>query len=399
MAKGEGRLGAQQASGKTMTHRAYPSRGRGFGGSGLSIPDGASRFASVHSSSPPLASPANPPRCLIVDDDQQVRHALARVIEGHGLQCLEAASATEALSLLEISGPVPLVVSDIHMPGMDGIALLGELRQRYPDTAVIMLTAVSDVQTAVRCLQLGAMDYIGKPVIIDEVRARVSQVLEKRDLVLQNRFYQRHLEERVRQQSRRIKELFLEGVQALVQALEAKDAYTRGHSRRVSHYAVKTAVQLGVTGDMLEDIRVGGELHDIGKIDTPEAILTKPGPLTDEEYERMIRHTVLGERILASLLRESPVVLRITRSHHERLDGCGFPDRLKGTAIPFEARLIAVVDAFDAMTTNRAYRAALTPAEACGELRACAGSHFDPDVVEAFLHTFGDDLVALPISV
>ncbi len=338
-------------------------------------------------------------RCLVVDDDEKVRRALVRVIEGQGLQCLEASSGSEALAVLERAGAVPLVVSDIHMPGMDGITLLRELRQRYPDTAVMMLTAVSDVQTAVTCLQLGAMDYIGKPVIIDEVRARVSQVLEKRDLILQNRFYQKHLEERVRQQARRIKEVFLEGVQALVQALEAKDPYTRGHSRRVSQYAVRTAVQLGLTGDLLEDIRIGGDLHDIGKIDTPESILNKPGPLTDVEYERVTRHTVLGERILSSFLRESPVVLRITRSHHERLDGRGFPDRLKGTAIPFEARLVSVVDAFDAMTTNRAYREAYTPADACKELQVCAGTHFDPDVVEAFLKAFGTNLDALPISV
>jgi putative nucleotidyltransferase with HDIG domain len=260
-----------------------------------------------------------------------------------------------------------------------------------------MLTAVADFRGAVECLQMGAMDYIAKPVVIDEVRARVSQALEKRNLILQNRFYQQHLEARVRQQAERLKNMFLEGVQTLAHALEAKDAYTRGHSMRVARYAVKTAVQLGFSGDGLEHIRLGGELHDIGKIDTPESILNKPGPLTAAEFERVIQHTVLGERILAPFLRESPTVLTIVRSHHERIDGTGFPDGVGGEDIPVEARIVAVVDAFDAMTTNRAYRASRSPAEAFEELRACAGTHFDAGVVEAFTAAFSDPS-ALPIS-
>ncbi|MGE0355069.1 MAG: HD-GYP domain-containing protein [Gemmatimonadales bacterium] len=342
--------------------------------------------------------PASSARCLIVDDDPQVRHALVRVVTGQGLACFEAGNGREALELLDRIGEVPLVISDLHMPELDGMGLLRELRQRHPDTAVIVLTAVAEVQTAVTCLHLGALDYMAKPVIIDEVRARVQRALERRDLTLQNRFYQKHLEQRVRQQSQRIKELFLEGVQTLAHALEAKDPYTRGHSKRVSLYAVKTAVVLGYAGDSLEDIRIGGELHDIGKIDTPEAILNKPGPLTSQEFERVTQHTILGERILAPLLRENPVALRIVRSHHERLNGSGFPDRLKGDQIPFESRIVSVADAFDAMTTNRAYRSSRTPTEAYEELRRCTGSQFDPAIVEAFLQAFGDPTL-LPIQV
>ena len=333
-----------------------------------------------------------------MDDDAQVRHSLARVIEAHGLAAIEASSGAEALAILERDGEVPVVISDIYMPEMDGVTFLREALQRYPDMAVVMLTGVAEVATAVECLKLGALDYISKPVLIEEVRARVDKALEKRGLVLQNRFYQKHLESRVRELDRRNKQSLINGVQMLVHALEAKDAYTSGHSTRVSRYAVKTAVQLGYTGDRLEQIRLGGELHDIGKIGTREDILNKPGPLNPAEFQHIKGHTALGERILAPFLAESLSVLRIVRSHHERLDGGGFPDGLAGDAIPQEARIVAVVDAFDAMTTNRAYRPPRTPAEAVEELRRCSGMHFDPEVVEAFQAAF-PDVAALPLHV
>src|SRR5688572_7284491 len=257
------------------------------------------------------------------------------------------------------------------MPEMDGVTFLREALRLFPDMAIIMLTGVAEVTTAVECLKLGALDYISKPVMVEEVRARVDKALEKRQLVLQNRFYQQNLEGRVRELDRKNRQSLINGVQTLVHALEAKDAYTSGHSSRVSRYAVKTAVQLGFTGDRLERIRLGGELHDIGKIGTREDILNKPGPLTPEEFEHVKTHTTLGERILAPFLVESPTVLQIVRSHHERIDGTGFPDALRGDRIPFEARIVAVVDAFDAMTTNRAYRPSRTPADAFEELRCC----------------------------
>ncbi|HEX5387734.1 MAG TPA: HD domain-containing phosphohydrolase [Gemmatimonadales bacterium] len=327
--------------------------------------------------------------CLVVDDDAQVRGALVRVVESQGLACRAAGSGLEALELLRTGGEIPVCISDIYMPEMDGMALLRASLALYPDMAFIMLTGVAEVSTAVECLRLGAVDYITKPVLIDEVKARVQKALEKRDLVLQNRFYQQHLEARVRELDRRNKQSLVDGVQTLVHALEAKDAYTHGHSARVSSYAVKTAIRLGFAGDALEHIRLGGELHDVGKIGTREAVLHKPGPLTVEEFDHVKGHTVLGERILAPFLKESAAVLRIARSHHERLDGKGFPDGLAGDAIAIEARIVAVVDAFDAMTTNRAYRPSRRPADALDELRRCAGSHFDPDVVEAFLGAFG----------
>lgn len=338
------------------------------------------------------------PRCLVVDDDAAVRRSIARVIEALGLQPMQADGGGEALAMLAAEGEVPLIISDVNMPGISGLELLVEVQKRYPDTAVLMLSGVADVKTAVACLDKGALDYIAKPALLDEVRARVAKALEKRDLLLQRRFYQKNLELRVRVQASRIKELFLQGVQTLAHALEAKDAYTSGHSMRVSRYAAATAVRLGFTGERLEEVRLGAELHDIGKIGTREAVLNKPGPLTDEEFAHITEHTTLGERILAPLARENPTVLQIVRNHHERMDGRGFPDKLKGDQIPIEARIVCVVDAFDAMTTNRAYRASRTTEDAYAELARCAGTHFDPEVVKAFESAFPDPTV-LPLQV
>lgn len=320
-----------------------------------------------------------------MDDEGAVRQALARVIEGHGLATIQASSGVEALAILHREGEIPLCISDVHMAEMDGVTFLREALKLYPDMAIIMLTGVADVSTAVECLKLGALDYIAKPVMMEEVRARLDKALEKRHLVLQNRFYQRNLETRVRELDRRNKESLINGVQTLVHALEAKDAYTSGHSSRVSRYAVKTAVQLGYVGELLDHIKLGAELHDIGKIGTREAVLHKPGSLTDEEFRQITEHPLLGERMLSPLAHDSPDVLRIVRSHHERVDGRGFPDGLRGEKIPIEARIVAVADAYDAMTTRRPYRESRPPAEALAELRRVAGSQLDPDAVEAFV--------------
>ncbi|HXG45356.1 MAG TPA: HD domain-containing phosphohydrolase [Gemmatimonadales bacterium] len=344
---------------------------------------------------PPEREPLSP-RALVVDDDDDARRGVARIVQLLGLATAEAASGEAGLEYLAREGEVPLIISDVRMPGLDGLGFLEEVLRRYPDTAVLMLSGVADVGTAVACLEKGALDYIAKPALVEEVRVRVTRALEKRELLLQKRFYQQQLERRVRAQATRIKELFLQGVQTLAHALEAKDAYTSGHSMRVSRYAVKTAVRLGFTGERLEEIRLGAELHDIGKIGTRESVLHKPGPLTPDEWAHIMEHVVLGERILEPLARETPGVLRIVRHHHERMDGRGFPDGLAGDRIPIEARIVCVADAFDAMTTSRAYREPRVPAEACRELLAGAGSQFDPQVVEAFLAAFPDP-TALPV--
>lgn len=331
-----------------------------------------------------------PVHCLIVDDDASVRRSLRRIMELEGLGTIEAGSGAEGLEVLKASPGIPLVISDIYMPNMGGVEFLREIRANYPDTSVIMLTGVAEVATAVSCLQAGAMDYISKPVMVEELRVRVAGALEKRDLILQNRDYQRNLESRVRDLALRTKEMFVEQIQLAVRMLEAKDRYTLGHSQRVREYAVRTAVLMGYADSALDDFKVGGELHDIGKIGTSDTILNKPGPLTSEEFIKIRRHTTDGEEILRPIFHDRPAVLNIVRSHHERLDGSGFPDGIGGDEISMEARVVAVVDAYDAMTTTRAYRPSRPAAEAIAELRRGAGSQFEPNAVEAFLTAFPD---------
>ncbi|HEY9383960.1 MAG TPA: HD domain-containing phosphohydrolase [Gemmatimonadales bacterium] len=355
---------------------------------------------------PATIDPAGPltegARALIVDDDVLVRRTLVRVLKGQGLTTVEAGDGRTALELLEASAGVVLMISDINMPQMDGITLLREVHRRWPDIAVLMLTGVSELTTAVECLTHGAMDYLAKPVLADDLRARVNHALEKRRLVLENRFlqqsYQERLEASIRELDQRNKEQFVGQIQMAVRMLEKKDVYTRGHSQRVSRYAVKTAVLLGFSGNMLDQIRLGGELHDIGKIGTRDSVLQKPGPLTPVEFEEIKKHVTEGEDILEPLRRENPLVLQIVRSHHERLDGSGFPDGLRGEAIPLVARIVAVVDAFDAMTTNRSYRTPRPAREALEELRRFVGVQFDDAVVTAFQKAFPDP-EKLPITV
>ncbi|HET8713814.1 MAG TPA: HD-GYP domain-containing protein, partial [Gemmatimonadales bacterium] len=188
----------------------------------------------------------------------------------------------------------------------------------------------------------------------------------------------------------------LEGVHALVFALEAKDAYTRGHSMRVANYSIEIGRTLGLDRDLLDTIALGAELHDVGKIGVSESVLHKAGKLSDSEYRHIMEHTVIGARILGPLMRDAPGALAIVRSHHERLDGTGFPDGLKGDVIPFEARLVSVADAFDAMTSVRPYRPSLSVKHAMRELEEGSGVQFDGEVVKAFQKAFAEH-AALPI--
>ncbi len=287
-------------------------------------------------------------------------------------------------------------MSDLRMPKMDGLELLRRIRGRWPDTAVVMITAVADVEVAVSCLAIGAMDYLTKPFHLEEVRARVAQALEKRRLVVENRGYQESLQEKVAVQARRLEELFLASVQSLAEALEVKDPYTRGHSIRVSHYSVMIATELSLGGEELRQIELGGHVHDIGKIGVRSEVLNKPGKLTDAEYEHIMTHPVVGWRILAPLLGETPLALNIVRSHHERYDGRGIPDRLAGEGIPFEARIAAVADSFDAMTSDRPYRPdGMSIEAALAELVRCSGSQFDPTIVAAMVKGFESGRITL----
>ncbi|HEY0995899.1 MAG TPA: HD domain-containing phosphohydrolase [Gemmatimonadaceae bacterium] len=335
-----------------------------------------------------LSPAAAAPNCLVVDDEPRLRQVIAHLMRNDGFRCIEAGNGQEALALLEQT-PVPLVLSDVRMPRMDGVDLLKQVRARWPDTAVVMITAVAEVEVAVSCLALGAMDYLTKPFHLEEVRARVGQALERRRLVLENRDYQERLEEKVAVQARRLEELFLASVQSLAEALEVKDPYTRGHSIRVSHYSSIIARELALDEEMRRQIELGGHVHDLGKIGVREAVLNKPGALTEEEYEHIMIHPMVGWRILKPLLGEAPAALNIVRWHHERMDGRGLPDGLAGDAIPLEARIAAVADSLDAMTSGRSYRPGMTFKSALAELDRNAGSQFDPQVVRAALEAAG----------
>ena len=225
---------------------------------------------------------------------------------GEGFHCDEAPNGVEALEKLAV-GDYVLVLSDLRMPRMDGLELLRNIQERHSDVAVILITAVAEVEVALNALSMGAMDYLTKPFHIEEVRARVAQALEKRRLVLENRHYQQELEARVAVQARRIEELFLGGVQAVVHALEVKDPYTRGHSIRVSRFSMLMARHLGLDDDTIRQIELGGHVHDIGKIGVRESILNKEGPLTDAEYAHIMTHPVVGWQILSPLLTDPSV--------------------------------------------------------------------------------------------
>jgi len=315
-------------------------------------------------------------------------------MQGEGFICHEAPNGRVALDLLE-QVPATLVLSDLHMPELDGMGLLRGVRDRLPDTAVIMITAVADVATAVSALAVGAMDYLTKPFHVDEVRARVRQALEKRRLILENRGYQQGLEARVAEQSRRLESLFLASIQSLADALEVKDPYTHGHSLRVSRYSAAIGRIIGLTPEAIQQIEIGGRVHDIGKIGVREAVLNKPGPLSPEEYQHIMTHPTVGWRILSPLLQDVPMSLNIVRWHHERYDGSGVPDRLVGDAIPVEARIAAVADTFDAMTSVRPYRPGVPVEDTLTELRRCSGAQFDPVCVSAFCDAFDTGVIEI----
>ncbi len=330
-----------------------------------------------------LLAPGEPLRALVVDDEPRLRQLLVRVLEREGFECRDAADGGEALRSLD-RWPAPLVLSDLRMPGVDGVELLRRVRAQHPDAAVVVVTAVADVEMAVRCLSMGAADYLTKPFHLDEVRARVRQALSRRRLVLDNRAYQRALEARVAEQARRLESLFLASVTSLADALEVKDPYTRGHSLRVARYAEAIGRAMDADADTMRQLELGGHLHDLGKIGVREAVLTKAGPLTGEEYAHVMQHPVIGWRLLRPLLADAPQALAMVRSHHERHDGRGVPDGLAGDEVPLVARVAAVADSFDAMTSHRPYRRGLAADEAVAELRRNAGTQFDPASVAAF---------------
>jgi putative two-component system response regulator len=337
---------------------------------------------------------------LIADDEPRVREILSRKLIKEGYNCVTADDGSRALKKLSAQ-PFDLALLDVMMPGKSGADVLKEIQNKYPDTAVIMVTAVSDPDTAIQLMRMGAFDYIIKPVDLDILMVSVERALERRNLMLENKGYQLHLEQKVEEQTEKVRSSVLNSIRALAYALEAKDQYTQGHSDRVTEIAMAIAAELAIPTRTAEKLRLAGLLHDIGKIGIRESVLNKQGKLTEEEYEHIKSHSEVGEHILQPII-EDGEILEMVRHHHERYDGKGYPDGLSAEQIPqgtmvlavaeaYETTLsqgaltLAVSDAYDAMTSDRPYREAMSPEAALAVLEKGKGTQFDPIIVDALL--------------
>ncbi len=331
-----------------------------------------------------LTGPAGA-RVLVVDDEEFLRFLVREWLEQAGYTVEEAADGREALGKLDGRGhDFDILLTDIRMPIMDGIALLREWLQRSPNTAGVVMSANAELDIAVSALKLGACDYITKPFGNDVLLITLENALRKKELERQVEDYRLNLEKKVKEQTDVINLMYVRSIDAMVKALEAKDDYTRGHAQRVTIYSVAIAREMGLPEREVEDIRRASVLHDLGKIGVREAVLNKPAALTDDEFREFARHPGISVNILEPVPFFRPILPAILH-HHERYDGRGYPGGLAGDEIPLASRIMAVADTFDAMTTTRAYRKALPAEDAVAELRACAGTQFDPGIVSVFL--------------
>jgi putative nucleotidyltransferase with HDIG domain len=324
-------------------------------------------------------------RCAItvVDDEPMAQDVLIRAATSWRFGCQAAGSAEQALALLE-ENLTPIVVTDLRMPGRGGLWLVREIRRRWPEVGIIVLTAGAEAEAGDECLEAGAHHYFYKPIKLDEFRHVLETTWRMYTEDPEKSHRRAALERAVRKQTRRVRKTFLSAITSLARTVEERDAYTAGHSRRVCTYALELAKEIGLDGKRRRLLRQAAQLHDIGKVAVPDAILNKPGRLTEEEMEAVRRHPATGERILQPVVRNREVLAAI-RGHHERIDGGGYPDGLRGERIPLLARLITVPDCFDALTTSRAYRSAMPLEEALAILRRGANAHFDAGLVNAFL--------------
>jgi response regulator RpfG family c-di-GMP phosphodiesterase len=319
----------------------------------------------------------------VVEDEPLAQDVLIRAARAWNFECQAASNAEQAVMLLERQ-PTQIVVTDLRMPGRGGVWLVREIQRRWPGTGVIVITAGDENDAAIQCLEAGADHYFLKPIKLDEFRHALEATLRAHRVRGQRERLRRRLERAVQKQTRRVRHTFLSAIESLVRAIEERDPYTAGHSMRVHRYALDLADALGLDPRLRKQLSLAAKLHDVGKVGVPEAVLNKPGPLNAEESAQVRQHPAIGERILSPIIRR-PAILAGIRGHHERLDGKGYPDGLKGEQIPFLARLIAVPDCFDALTSSRAYRAALPVGHALELLRAGSGSQFDPDLVRVFI--------------
>jgi putative nucleotidyltransferase with HDIG domain len=339
-------------------------------------------------------------KILVVDDEEAIREVVCMLLEAKGYECAAVGNGLLAQEYLE-KNPRDLVLSDMVMPEMDGLLLLKWLRKFDADIPVIMVTAMLDLSTALEAIRRGAYDYILKPFEKDQLYLGVSRALEHRQLVLENRNYQRNLEQIVEERTAQLKgaleqieQSYDDTLEALGGALDLRDAETEGHCKRVTAFTIAIAKAMKVDPLVLPQIARAAFLHDIGKMAIPDQILRKPGPLTPEETAIMRTHCEIGHDMVTRIafLREAA---EIVLSHQEYFDGTGYPHGLRGDSIPLGARIFAVADALDAMINDRPYRKAFTISYARDEIHRCAGTQFDPKVVEVFLsmsETLWDEL-------
>jgi putative nucleotidyltransferase with HDIG domain len=341
-----------------------------------------------------------PPTVLVVDDDRSVREVLSAVLKEEGYPVRQAEGADAALQMLR-GDDLPLVLCDLKMPEHDGLWLLDHVLQRHPHAAVVMLTGYGDTESAVDCLKRGAADYLLKPPRVTELVRAIERAWSRSKLTSARARYHQGLARRVRERTAELTAA-LEGIAhsysntlvALVHALDAREHETSDHSQRVVRYTVAIARRMGIPEDQIEHIGRGALLHDIGKIGVPDSILLKPGPLTQAEWAEMRRHPEVGYRILQAIDFLRPAA-EIVLAHQERWDGGGYPHKLRGEAIPLGARIFAIADTLDAMTSDRPYRKAATFAEARMEISRCGGTQFDPRCAQAFADIPDDELEAL----
>jgi putative two-component system response regulator len=312
---------------------------------------------------------AKPAKLLVADDESTARRLLRRILERAGYAVIEAATGKEALALADSERP-DLFILDITMPDVDGITICQWIKSDPAThlTPVIHITGMTTHEQRLRALAAGSDEFIGKPFDIEELLIRVRSLLRTKDLT-------DHLVS--------AEAVFV----ALARTVEARDHYTELHLRRVADRAVAVARRMGMSEREIEGVRMGGLLHDLGKIAVPDVVLLKPGPLDRAEFALVRRHPEAGAEIVRPLRAfegPEPAVLH----HHEHFDGTGYPYGLRGEAIPLAARVVAVADAFDAMTTDRPYRGALAPAEAFQRLQDGRGEQWDPDAVDSFLAAY-----------
>jgi len=323
---------------------------------------------------------------LIVDDEADIRDLLREMLEDAGYACTAVAGVAEALAALAARS-YDIVFADIRMPGRPVADLLEEVRRSHPDTVVIMITGMNDAETAVGAIRMGAFDYIVKPFNLSQVLVAADRALERRRLDLANREFQQYLEHMAEDRAAQTHRMFYSMTQVLIRLLELRAPLDVGHSVNVAEIARYIAHDLKLTKDGIRKVYLAALLHDVGMITIENLTLQKQGSLTSDEYRQVKEHSSLAETVLRPILDDGEV-LKYIRHHHERYDGAGYPDGLKGNIIPLGARIIAVAEAFDSMTRNRPHRKALSPQSALTELQRCSDSQFDPQVVAVFSGLF-----------